>query len=120
MFFTGSDADRLLATPGPRAGATALVVEDDDEMDVGSDVDSHRPAAGDDDREMSGADVRSRHDPSFDDDDATASTKTDDDPVNLAMRATLGSDAADEEEDDDDEQILYPLQRKFRYERPLL
>ena len=39
------------------------------------------------------------------DDGATVSTRTEDDPVNLAMRATLDHD---DDEDDEEEQILYP------------
>lgn len=52
--------------------------------------------------------VSGRPDHSFDadDDDVTVSTRTDDDPVNLAMKAVLPSD----EEDDEEEQVLYPKQ----------
>ncbi|CAE6499160.1 unnamed protein product [Rhizoctonia solani] len=42
--------------------------------------------------------------PTQEDDRATVSTRTDDDPVQLAMNARL----SDEEEDEDEEQILYP------------
>ncbi len=45
------------------------------------------------------------------DDAATTSTRTDDDPVNLAMKATLDSDMSDHDMDDEEEdQILYPKQ----------
>ena len=74
---------------------------DDDESD--NDTNSDRPAAGDDDRDFSVA-------PGLhDDDNATASSQTEDDPVTLAMRATLDSDY-----DDEEEQILYPIQKRPR------
>ncbi|GJJ14582.1 hypothetical protein Clacol_008848 [Clathrus columnatus] len=41
----------------------------------------------------------------IDDDNVTVSTRTDDDPVNLAMKAILTSD-----EDDEEEKVLYPKQ----------
>jgi hypothetical protein len=52
----------------------------------------------------------SSHEPKDDmDDAATTSTRTDDDPVNLAMKASLDSDLSDHEMDDEEE-ILYPKQ----------
>ncbi|CAE6501881.1 unnamed protein product [Rhizoctonia solani] len=60
----------------------------DDETDLGSDD----GAPEDDDF------------PNQEDDRATVSTRTDDDPVQLAMNARL----SDEDEDEDEEQILYP------------
>ena len=43
-----------------------------------------------------------------DDDARTVSTRTEDDPVNLAMNATLSEYSGEYDEDDDEEQILYP------------
>lgn len=42
----------------------------------------------------------------IDDDKTTASTRTDDDPVNLVMKVVLSPD----EDDEDEEQVLYPKQ----------
>lgn len=56
-------------------------------------------------RDMHEAEVQSE----ADDDNATVSTRTDDDIVNMAMTAILPSDDDDNDDDDDmDEQVVYP------------
>lgn len=56
-------------------------------------------------RDMHEAEVQSE----ADDDNATVSTRTDDDIVNMAMTAILPSDDDDDDDDDDmDEQVVYP------------
>ncbi|KAG8993946.1 hypothetical protein FRB94_010245 [Tulasnella sp. JGI-2019a] len=82
-----------------------------------SDDASRRPAMSDDgdDDKLRVIDVRTDPDPDIEEDNATVSTRTDDDPVNLAMRATLDSEREEDFGDDDDEEemILYPIQRKI-------
>jgi hypothetical protein len=48
------------------------------------------------------------------DDLASVSTETEDDPVNMAMRATLGSSSVDEEESQDGEEIIVWNARSVR------
>lgn len=85
-----------------------------------SDDASHRPAMGgddDDDDDLGALDVRNDAEHDLEEEDnATVSTRTDDDPVNLAMRATLDSEREEDFIDDEDEEemILYPIQRKIR------
>ena len=61
--------------------------------------------------QQAGAHSRSSSDmkEEIDDDGATVSTRTDDDPVNLAMQATLDLDISDDGMMEDDE-IVYPKQ----------
>lgn len=77
-----------------RARGVLIESSDDDEE---QDTDSQKPAAGDDvdDRGSSVAE-----------DAFTTSSRTEDDPVTLAMRATL--------ESDEEERVLYPVSRKSR------
>lgn len=76
--------------------------EEDQESDEAA---SHRPATGDNSSGVG----QTPNDTADDEDAATVSTRTEDDPVNLAMRAALDSDQEDE---DEEEQILYPVQRR--------
>ncbi|KAG8902358.1 hypothetical protein FRB99_004548 [Tulasnella sp. 403] len=107
IFYSGK-TDEWIST-GFADPAKQVFIELDEGMELESDV-SHRPALGDDDRDLS---VEHNAEPGgVFDDGASESTRTDDDPVNLAMRATLGlDDTADDDVDDDDEQILYPVKR---------
>ncbi|KAG8886791.1 hypothetical protein FRB98_000973 [Tulasnella sp. 332] len=102
------------------AGLLNASVSNSGELDhqAFSDDASHRPAISDDDDDadyVGAMDVQTDADHDLEEgDDVTVSTRTDDDPVNLAMRATLDSERGEDFDDNDDEEemILYPIQRK--------
>ncbi|KAG8934834.1 hypothetical protein FRC02_009154 [Tulasnella sp. 418] len=94
-------------------GSHTVQVHSEDPAEDESDLASHRPAAGDledEDRGLStpGTPSNRQEFTEGDDDNFTVSSKTEDDPVNLAMRATLDSENGDDEDDDEDMVVYRP------------
>ena len=111
--------DRSETPDGPRRNRRKVEKPDPydngffDDSEIGSmdaaasDSASLQPAAGDDaDRNMR---YLSMSEKGFDDDAATVSTRTEDDPVSLAMRATLNLGEEFDDEDEEEDMVLYPV-----------